>query len=354
MFGTLRPHPCVLDETTHTDYRRLYCGTCKGIGTHFGFAQRVTLTWDVVLLAATVDALLCQDTPQGSCRCPVNPLTHRDILTPESVPMQVASAVQILLTDQWVADQHRDGSRFAALVRPLTAGSTRHANELLAGLGIDTQALNALDTRQGEAECSAPTVAQAAEPTAYTLGDLFCQLASLPDTAEADPLVLRDLGHGIGSAIYVIDALEDLEKDLRHADFNPCLVTDNHIEGERVEDCVNLLLDAVAVIERCLSELPLQRHRTLLQHILVDQLPRRADVAVNGARDAVFRQWRAMTGSYDRLEEADEPEPDEKTHASGSSCCVCDCGPISGLACGDLCCGSCECASCCDLGCCCG
>ena len=354
MFGTLRPQPCRLDEDTRADYRRLYCGTCKGIGAHFGLAHRATLTWDVVLLGAAIEALLHDASDPSSCRCPLNPLSHRPILAPESVSMQVASAVQILLTDQWVADQHRDGSSLASWVRPLTSAPTAHAAQRLRDLGLDPTPLTALDHHQAVVEREGPDIVRAAEPTADAIGALFAQLPRLPGTVQADPQALRQLGHGVGAAIYTIDALEDLEKDLRSADFNPCITADGRIDGEQVEACVCLLLDGVSRIAHAIDVLPLQRHRALLHHVLVDQLPRRADRAVTGARDAVFEQWQALSGRKGTLEELEEPEP-EKTprEKSGHSCCICDCGPISGVPCADACCGACECATCCDAGCCC-
>ncbi len=360
MFGTLRPHTCELEGEVKSDYKQLYCGTCEGLGTHFGAIHRATLTWDAVLLAAAVDGLTTQGAEHGTCRCPLNPLSHREIIVPESTPMRVAAAVQVLLTNQWIADQQRDGSAIAGLVRPVTESPTASAIGILADLGIDATVLTSLDDRQGSLERAGISVREAAAPTRAALGALFAQLPELPGAVSADTTALRQLGESVGDAIYVIDALEDVEKDAAKGDFNPCLTSDRQIDGERIEDCVTVLLDAVATIELVVGDLPIQRHREIIRHVLVDQLPRRADIAVNGARDAVFRRWQAMSGREGEIEEIDQLEEEQnklqkraKKHNDDCDCCICDCGPISGGVCADTCQCTGESFLCCQAGCCC-
>ena len=333
MFGTLRPHTCALETPVRSDYKRLYCGTCKGLGDHFGTMHRATLTWDAVLLAAAVDGLTTTGAESGTCRCPLNPLSHRDILVPDSVPMRVASAVQVLLTNQWVADQQRDGSSVAGWVRPLTERPTAHAAALLRELGIDPSELADLDERQGELERDGLSVSGAAEPTSTALGGLFAQLPRLPGAVAADAAALRSLGEAVGRAIYVVDALEDARTDAESGDFNPCVRRDRSLDGERVEDCVTELLSAVETIDRVLEALPIQRHREIIRHVLVDQLPKRADRAVEAARDAVFQQWHAASGRFEEIEEVDEEETKRQSaktqgRKDGTECCICDCGPM--------------------------
>ena len=62
-----------------------------------------------------------------------------------------------------------------------------------------------------------PFLDRCAEPTAKALSDVLRLLTE----DEKKQRILGDFGYYIGRWIYIIDACDDLEKDLRRAGFNP-------------------------------------------------------------------------------------------------------------------------------------
>ncbi|MCB9640658.1 MAG: hypothetical protein H6727_17315, partial [Myxococcales bacterium] len=229
MFGTLRPHNCTLPTEQQKAHRRFYCGLCKTLGDEYSQLSRATLNFDAVFIALLGDALAQEAAPQGSCRCPMIPIQHRETIDPNSPAMRYAAAVQMLLADQWVADHLVEGKALAKLARPLLQKPVQKAHEILQDLRIDLSALHGFEHKQAAQEVLGQThPLQASFPTEEALAIVFTQLAALPSShpnaqTPENKAALAQLGRAIGRVIYLTDALDDLRDDFLRNKFNPCL-----------------------------------------------------------------------------------------------------------------------------------
>lgn len=88
----------------------------------------------------------------------------------------------------------------------------------------------------------------AAEPTAAMLS----QLAPMLSEDETEKRVLRDFGYYFGRWIYLIDAFDDIEKDIRSGSFNP-FVFRFGLTHEDVEKDTSLLEQARLYANECLN-----------------------------------------------------------------------------------------------------
>lgn len=304
MFGTLKPKRCALPEQRRSEYDRFYCGVCQSLGEHHGLLTRGTLSDDAVFMSLLADALLDAGAEPDSCRCPLVPLRIKKTVNPRSVAMRYATAVQMLLGDQWLADRAMDGRAAFRWARALASGHVTRARRTLDELGIDTAPLRGVEDRQAGCEVLGVTgPVEAASPTENALGFLFSQLAQLPGVIEQATTCearenLRALGAAVGRLIYYIDALEDLKKDLERGEFNPCLSRTRagglEISVGRVVHCVDTVERDVAMVPRILAALPLARHREVLEHLLCDRLARRARQAIEQGRRLAGDMPRAL------------------------------------------------------------
>lgn len=303
MFGTLKPHTCKLGcERVHA-YETFYCGLCKSLGDHFGQATRALLSYDAVFLALVADGLVETPAAPDRCRCPMMPITFRPTVRPDSPAMQYAAAMQMLLSDQWLADRAEGGKRAARAARPLLSGNVAKARVILGGLGISLDDLDGFERVQAQREVPGVTGPRdAAEPTASALERVFARMADLPGTTEAarspeGRAALASFGRHLGSAIYLIDALDDLEKDHRGGDFNPCIALRQrdrslYVSWARVELAWGMLYDDLATLDALATTLPLLRHRDLVRSVVAVEMRRLA-------RDAATKAH-----AYARAEEA--------------------------------------------------
>jgi hypothetical protein len=120
---------------------------------------------------------------------------------------------------------------------------------------------------------------------------VFSRIASLPG-ASADAATLGELGAAVGRAIYFVDALEDLDDDVRKGAFNPCILQGRRDE-KRVQETARLLRGNVDGLAPLLDALPLVRHSRVLRDIL-GELRARAMRAVEGVRRAPESRLRAL------------------------------------------------------------
>ncbi|MBL9026030.1 MAG: heterocycloanthracin/sonorensin family bacteriocin [Myxococcales bacterium] len=293
MFGTLRPHRCGLGAPERDAYDGFYCGLCKSLGDGFGQASRALVSHDAVFLAMLVDGLSEAPGKPDRCRCPLLPIVHRPTVEPGGVAMRFASAVEILLGDQYLADRALEGKRLAKLARPFARRYVERATERLADIGLDFSALEGFESRQAACEeLGRTSPADAARPTAEALAFVLATIARLPGVreeargAEATAALAR-LGAALGGIIYLADALDDLKQDFERGDFNPCV---GHVRGalvideRRIDDAVALLRRALADAREALAALPLARNRALLESVIDERLPRAARDATRAAK----------------------------------------------------------------------
>jgi hypothetical protein len=252
-----------------------------------------------VFLALVADGLAAEGAEADRCRCPLLPVEFRPTVRPDSPAMRYAAAMQMLLADQWLADRAMDGRGAARAARPLLGGKVEAARAILDELGISLADLDGFERVQRRVELSGEAGPRAAaEPTAWALERVFERMASLPglDEEARTQEVRRTLaafGRRLGSTIYLIDALDDLEKDHRSGAFNPCLVRGRTVSWPRVEQAWGMLYDDLTALGDLLLALPLRRHRALLRSVVVVELPRMATAAAKRAHAYACAERRA-------------------------------------------------------------
>lgn len=283
MFGTLKPHKCTLDKANDQNHWRFYCGLCKSLGDNYSQAHRALVNFDAVFIGIVADGLLEKGAEHDSCRCPINPLAMRPTMTRRSPAMEFATSMQMLLSDQWLADRGSDGRSWARASRRWFRPALHKARKTLAKLGLSMSQLEGFERVQKRVEVIGETsLSQAAEPTARALGYVFRQVAALPGAVpqlshEAMQGQLNTFGRSLGQVIYLTDALDDLEKDLKNSEFNPCLQKIGVKGGlkaskSKIQDCHDALGLAFEKLNSVIESLPWRRHMELIKNILCDQL----------------------------------------------------------------------------------
>jgi hypothetical protein len=380
VFGTVRPHPCALTPPDRAAYKQMYCGTCKGLG-EYTLAARALVSYDVVLLSAVIGGVQQAEPGQSSCRCPLNPLVHKPIVSPEHPSMRAGAALQLLLADAWLEDHAQDGMPAAGWLRPWLP--VQQALDTLSSLGFDAGPLRAVTARQREVERPGAEPQLAASPTAELVAHVLSSSIDLPG---AEPSLqtgsaraaLRRMGLALGEVIYLVDALEDLEKDAAKGAFNPCLSAQGRPEGARIERAASTLQAAVSALGEGVTTFPWLRNQGLLAHSIQEQLPLRVAGAVRAAREFLAasgalaapeipwgRWWQGKLLAFAGDDAFDMPQqrpkkrpaaPGERSSCNCDPCTGCDCGCdachcfvcLEGLECAG--CGCCEGVACCECG----
>lgn len=235
MFGLMRPQQCCHRANEDAEYlyhRRHYCGTCKVIGQKIAHSNRLMLNFDTVFLAE----LLSQLHSEQLCDWDATLLS---INTCFSIPKGVvpfslhyAAVASVLLGELKIDDQNKDENRLKwKLTKYFYSKSFQKATTTLKEWGIDTTSIYSWIDIQNQREQTTchhsnleTTLNYYAEATAQITGQIFKGgTQQLPNAVD-----LYELGYSFGKLMYILDAFEDYEQDIKNNQFNPLSSYWNH------------------------------------------------------------------------------------------------------------------------------
>ncbi len=223
MFGYIKPIPAELRVKEYELYKSIYCGLCASLGHNTTCISRLTLSYDFVFLALVRMALdgECDGVKLEKRRCIVHPTKKRSVLV-GSKELDYCARVSALLTYGKLRDDINDERGFkrftSRLLLPAASGMRKRAltsDERLSELdGVISARLAELSSLEAEKVYSPDA---AAEPFGALMGEVFA--FELSD--KASERIARELGRHIGRFVYISDAADDLEDDLKKGCYNP-------------------------------------------------------------------------------------------------------------------------------------
>lgn len=325
MFGHLRIQSCRLGEKDRSIYRSHFCSVCHNLHAFAGRDATVLTNYDVTLWSLVASGVSARDYAGEKPAKPCTALPFRQVQVQTLTPETGASlaALTVLLAWAKFEDHRQDGGYLLGRLGKLwLGGKEKKARDYLAGRGYPLTSMLELPARQAAVERQTVTRLETlAAPTAEALSDAFAWIAVLAERPDLDA-GLRRLGAELAAYVYLWDALEDLEKDLKRGAFNAIVA----VWGTNFSSSVvkSELWHALDTVSRCLAALPLGNRRKLC--------------------DDLVASLRASVENHPTLRGSSvlPPGPRHRLARAGfvrTSDCDCDCG--------DGCC--CE-VSCCDCG----
>ena len=292
MFGYIAPLKSELKIREYEVYNAYYCAICHAVKRRYGELPRLMLSYDSVFIAMLAAGLMGEpETVSFSTfRCLNNPFKKRNETEP-SAGIEYAADVMALLG--WLSlkdkkeDKDQDGRIKGAGVsaaETLLRGAGRRAVERLGKKArlclecvYDQWALEIAKT---------DSLDRAAHPT----GRLMAELLDLTDapgiegclSLNAEPgndskngngrkvlsapeasHILREFGYHLGRYIYIMDAIDDIEKDRKTGAYNPLLLRPE--TPEILKTAISLDLARVGEL---INKLPLKCHKSIVNNIV--------------------------------------------------------------------------------------
>ncbi len=219
MFGYIKPLEPQLKVCELDTYKAVYCGVCRGLSKRFGPAARLTLSYDFTFIAMLY-AALGDDAPAFSPQhCPLNPIKKRPHLEYSSA-VEFSCEMAILLLHEKCVDNAADSGFLASLgwhmLLPFSHSAAKRAGASQPAAAERAHEMT-LSQQRVEALGDAATVDMSCDPTAAALSEILGMISDAP----ANQRILKRLGYMLGRFIYLCDAIDDLEGDIRHSRFNP-------------------------------------------------------------------------------------------------------------------------------------
>lgn len=257
MFGYITVNREELKVRELDRYQAFYCGLCHALHRRSGRTGQLTLTYDMTFLAMLLGALYETKEQEGEGRCIPHPAKkHRYLtgtMTAYAADMNVLLAYHNLL-DDWIDD--RRISRFAAAgllkerVRRIKKAYPRQAEAV-------ESYMKALAACQKEA-------ADDIEAGAVLTGRMLAEIFVRKEDKWAPQL--RQMGFFLGKFVYLIDAYEDIDKDMKSGSYNPLKALRDRDDFDNY--CRQILMMQMAECCRAFEYLPITRDAGILRNIL--------------------------------------------------------------------------------------
>lgn len=267
MFGYIAVQPQALTEEAKTRYRSRYCGLCRALRDRAGAAGRLALSNDMTFLSILLSSLYEPKESAGSDPCPLHPLKKtawtRSACTDYAADMNLFLAYLKCLDN--VADE---GSRAAALrakrlEKPAALAEERWKEQ---ARGV-REALEEIGRLEKE---NSADVDRLCRLSGQMLGSVF----AYRDDVFAP--VLYAAGGALGAFVYLMDAWEDYDGDVRKGCFNP--LREMHAQADYEDLIHDVLLMKMGEASEALKLLPLQKDMDLIENVVYHGVWQRYDM----------------------------------------------------------------------------
>lgn len=249
MFGYLQPYKPYLLVKDYELYKSVYCGLCKTLGEEYSIFARFALSYDCTCYALLAMGL------NGKCEnvikkhCVFNPMKKCTYCTLGSEELKFSAAITVIILYYKLEDNIKDNSFIKGIpVRILKIFVSHWRKKAMKIYPEIEKIVSNLNKSQYEVEkLEKPTIDMCAEPTAVMMRELVKLLAK----DETEKIVFSEFGYFLGRWIYLMDAVDDYEKDIKKCNFNPFVFSEkckNFSEDERAIYINSVLNDAVTHI----------------------------------------------------------------------------------------------------------
>ena len=270
MFGYVRadtPYLFIKDDKL---YRAMYCGVCKGISEVCGQSARMGLSYDVTFLSVLLHNLAGIDVKIEKSHCLTHCIRARQMAEVDELTRQLG-ALNTALVYYKYTDDIADGDRGRGKRLWFKKGFRRVQKKYPEIARIVRENMQAQELVE---RAETDSVDRAADATANMLAE-FSDYA-LGEKANGHS---HNLCYAIGKWIYLIDALDDYDKDKKKGAYNPFVLAYGEesraavLHGKHGDE-VRFVFHAIFFdIRENLSHLTFRFNRDLSDNILLRGLP---------------------------------------------------------------------------------
>lgn len=223
MFGYVRICKPQMKICEYDVYQSVYCTLCRHLGKHLGLPARMLLNYDYTFLTMVMIALSDEPPRFVQGRCVFNPTKRCGNCATHDHAFEYTSALTAIMFYHKLRDNINDstgGKRLLwRMLMPYAAHVRKRAMKLCSEEDtlVDGYIRQQLEAERKAVESGQVLVDELCQPTADVISAIAVRLSQ----KHNEQTVLKYFGYFLGRWIYMIDALDDLDEDLRDGAFNP-------------------------------------------------------------------------------------------------------------------------------------
>lgn len=256
MFGYIKPYKPELKQKDIHRYFGLYCALCNQLKRDYGISGRFLLNYDITFLLLYLNCCFSKDIHKYNIKCPYNPVKTRTVLCSNKA-LNYSAFINYWLATEKLLDDVNDGKNFFKLIiyKYLTSKKKYKVKkhiyfEKVTYLSETLQKIYA-DEKSAVNSFEFDNVTNA-------FGTFFSEIFRFKETKDKNSNKINMLLFQIGKWIYIIDAFDDYEKDVRKKRFNILFSLSESIPNDKelvFEKVLSLHIQLSNKINKLLSDL---------------------------------------------------------------------------------------------------
>lgn len=257
MFGYIVVNKAELKFREFDVYHSFYCGICQDIKRKYGVSGQLSLSYDMTFVAMLLSGLYEPETRLDCCKCVAHPFekheTRTNLYTEYAADMNALFAYYKCV-DDWQDERKLRKLIYGKILQGKTEGLKVNYAEKLQKIKNLMQSFSAAEKEE--------------HPDIDKLSDLFGRVMAEIMTPKEDEWSqnLRNLGYQLGKFIYIMDAYEDVEADIRKGNVNPLKA--KYANADFEEECKTILMMMMSGCCKEFEILPILEHVDILRNIL--------------------------------------------------------------------------------------
>ncbi len=257
MFGYVVANKAELKIREYDVYQSYYCGLCKCLKERGGNFSRLSLSYDMTFIYMLLTGLYEPKENHCPCKCVLHPLEKRTMRRNEIA--DYVADMSVVMTYYKCRDDWEDERKVSRKAMMTTLSGkyrdicerykekTRRIEELMAEIA------------EGEKNGSADIDAMSG-----LFGMVMAEILVYKEDDWAP--ILSKMGFFLGKFIYILDAYDDIEEDLKKGRYNPLVKLYETVDFEG--ECRQILTMMIAECSREFEKLPILQNIDILRNIL--------------------------------------------------------------------------------------
>lgn len=261
-------------------YKAMYCGLCKSIGASCGQMARMGLTYDMTFLSALLHNMTGIDVKVEKQSCITHHLKKRPIACVDELSKELG-ALNTVMCYYKLTDDIQDGGKGRGRRLWFKRGFRRAKKQYPQMVDIVTRFMAEQDKTE-KSKAASPDMA--ADPTANMMKEISNHFLK-----ERASEFSEQLFYALGKWVYLIDALDDYDKDVKKKNYNPFVLTYGSESKKRLLEQngreVAFLFDTMFYdMREGLSGISFAFNRDLTDNVILRGIPLETRRVMNGER----------------------------------------------------------------------
>lgn len=238
-------------------YHSYYCGLCQALKENYGWTGQISLTYDMTFLVMLLSSLYEPETSMREVKCIAHPLEKH--LIRENVFSEYGADMNILFTyykcrDDWEDDRKVTKLAYGKALKKAYRGICSRYQEKAEKIERLMRRLSEEEKKQN----------QDIDQMAGLFGEIMGEILAVKNDEWQDEL--SAMGNYLGKFIYLLDAYEDIEDDMKQGRYNPLV---SRVQNPDFEEEMKTIL-TMMMAECCkeFEKLPIIENAEILRNIL--------------------------------------------------------------------------------------